>query len=433
MLDVCQQANVPKVDLATETAEPEIDHAAANPAAQKAQFVEGEPAHLVHLSRVALVVVLLYFAARQGLLGKQIQKISVEMVKEKPPRETQGAGKAQGRTAQRNRPKWCRRPKGRGAQSQAPPPAAPPTVAPPAAELPSFDFDGGKAVDSSSDPVQLYKGVLEYALRSKWDRPDNMDDDDYVAEVQVAVDRDGQHQRSGLAERLRQHALGRFGAQAIDAVTSMDRPPPTNFPPHVVIRFDVQQETEPVSSDSNEKNFPQPSQFAERIEHHAAAGPGVRAAGHFHHHHAADDEQPGNDPAVGQTAAQDQRPKPKINRIAVDAKGQTLFERRIGHHPQLKDKLQQLKPTTRILSVVVKGADDVDYQNMINVLDVLQQLDITKVGLATEEVDSAQPVIPLPCLKPQSRVRLEQQVMVNGVHLRNVLVAPGPCPVTVHA
>jgi len=34
--------------------------------------------------------------------------------------------------------------------------------------------------------------------------------------------------------------------------------------------------------------------------------------------------------------------------------------------------------------VVVKGADEVDYQNMINVLDVLQQLDITKVGLATE-------------------------------------------------
>jgi len=26
----------------------------------------------------------------------------------------------------------------------------------------------------------------------------------------------------------------------------------------------------------------------------------------------------------------------------------------------------------------------VDYQNMINVLDVLRQLDITKVGLATE-------------------------------------------------
>jgi biopolymer transport protein ExbD len=34
--------------------------------------------------------------------------------------------------------------------------------------------------------------------------------------------------------------------------------------------------------------------------------------------------------------------------------------------------------------VVVEGSDDVDYQNMIDVLDVLQQLDITKVGLATQ-------------------------------------------------
>ena len=55
----------------------------------------------------------------------------------------------------------------------------------------------------------------------------------------------------------------------------------------------------------------------------------------------------------------------------------------------LKDKLQQLKvdqfnADKTDLSVVVKGADDVDYQNMVNVLDVLQQLDITKIGLATE-------------------------------------------------
>ena len=35
-------------------------------------------------------------------------------------------------------------------------------------------------------------------------------------------------------------------AQAIAAVTNMDRPPPTNFPPRVTIRFDVQEETEPV-------------------------------------------------------------------------------------------------------------------------------------------------------------------------------------------
>jgi biopolymer transport protein ExbD len=48
--------------------------------------------------------------------------------------------------------------------------------------------------------------------------------------------------------------------------------------------------------------------------------------------------------------------------------------------------LQQLKAADPGLSVVVKGADEVDYQFMVNVLDVLRQLDITKVGLATEAV-----------------------------------------------
>jgi biopolymer transport protein ExbD len=49
-----------------------------------------------------------------------------------------------------------------------------------------------------------------------------------------------------------------------------------------------------------------------------------------------------------------------------------------------KNQLQLLKSDNPDLRVVVNGADNVDYQNMINMLDVLQQLDITKVGLATE-------------------------------------------------
>jgi biopolymer transport protein ExbD len=53
--------------------------------------------------------------------------------------------------------------------------------------------------------------------------------------------------------------------------------------------------------------------------------------------------------------------------------------------PQLKDKLEQFQTDDPDLKVVVKGADAVDYQSMVNVLDVLRQLDITKVGLSTEE------------------------------------------------
>ena len=79
-----------------------------------------------------------------------------------------------------------------------------------------------------------------------------------------------------------------------------------------------------------------------------------------------------------------QNEKPKINNIVVDAKGQTFLNDEPVTVAVLKDKLQQLKSGNPDLSVVVKGADDVDYQNMVNVLDVLQQLDITKVGLATE-------------------------------------------------
>jgi biopolymer transport protein ExbD len=79
-----------------------------------------------------------------------------------------------------------------------------------------------------------------------------------------------------------------------------------------------------------------------------------------------------------------QKDKPKINRIVVDEKGQTFLNDQAVTVAQLRGDLQQMKSDNPDLSVVVKGADNVDYQNMINVLDVLQQLDITKVGLATE-------------------------------------------------
>jgi len=120
-------------------------------------------------------------------------------------------------------------------------------VAPPAAELPAFDFDGGKLVQSSSDPVQLYKGLLEYALRSKWNRPADEADDDYVAEVEVAVDRTGQisdpEWKKGSGDTRWDDSV----RQALAATTSMTRPPPTNFPARVTVRFDVQSEaTEPI-------------------------------------------------------------------------------------------------------------------------------------------------------------------------------------------
>jgi biopolymer transport protein ExbD len=77
-------------------------------------------------------------------------------------------------------------------------------------------------------------------------------------------------------------------------------------------------------------------------------------------------------------------PKPKINQIVIDSKGQVFLNDEPVADSALKAKFQALKAADPDPKVVVKGADDVDYQAMIKVLDALQQLEITKIGLATQ-------------------------------------------------
>ncbi len=77
-------------------------------------------------------------------------------------------------------------------------------------------------------------------------------------------------------------------------------------------------------------------------------------------------------------------PKPKIYRIVVDAVGGSQLDGENMAIPALRQKLSELKAADADLRVVVKADDNTDYQNMVNVLDTLQQLDITKVGLATQ-------------------------------------------------
>jgi biopolymer transport protein ExbD len=86
----------------------------------------------------------------------------------------------------------------------------------------------------------------------------------------------------------------------------------------------------------------------------------------------------------GKPPVQDNKPKPKINRIVLNAAGLITLNDEFVTVPQLKTKLAALKTANPDLAVVVKGADEVDYQHMVAVLDTLQTLDITKVGLATE-------------------------------------------------
>ncbi len=197
-----------------------------------------------------IVIALIYFAARQGLLGKQLRKIAVEMVKEKTPEKPKEPDKPKEETPRVEAPKLAAVPKAEPPRevSQAPPPSTvetPPAVAPPPVDVGSFVFDGGKAVETSSDPVQIYKGLVEYSLRSRWNRPDDLDDRSFAAEVEVSVDHSGLISNPVWKKGSGDTRWDNSVRQAIARSKGVSRSPPTNFPPRVVVRFDVV-EAEPI-------------------------------------------------------------------------------------------------------------------------------------------------------------------------------------------
>jgi periplasmic protein TonB len=199
---------------------------------------------------------LVFFAAREGMLGKQLKKIAVTMVpkekppekpKEKPPEkppEKSPEPKAKEEPAKVEAPKVAQAPPAEPRASAAAPPVLAPSVAPPAAAIPGFDFEGGKIVESSSDPRVLYKGFVEYTLRSAWKRPEGVADANYIAEVEVALDPAGRITSSQWKKGSGDTAWDNSVRQVLAQTTSVGRPPPKGFPEKVLVRFDVQVEAD---------------------------------------------------------------------------------------------------------------------------------------------------------------------------------------------
>jgi len=196
-----------------------------------------------------LILGLVYLAAKNGYLGKKIEHaIEVTQEKKKEPEKPKDQPKPKDvpkvdQTPKNTPPKYVEQPK----QETAAVNNAPPAAAPPAADVPAFQFEGGAAVNEETNPVVLYKNYIEYSLRAVWARPENMEDDNWVAEVKVDVDKQG-----GLANPTWLKGSGNAkwddSVKAVfKAVTAIDRRPPTNFPSNVTIRFDVAEQTEPVA------------------------------------------------------------------------------------------------------------------------------------------------------------------------------------------
>src|SRR5262249_36175208 len=132
-----------------------------------------------------------YWAAHEGVLGKKLQELSVGLLpKEKKP-------EAKKEEAKSEEPKKVEQPKVvEQAKAAAPPPkfVPPPPAAtesvapPPPATIGGGEFQFDQASLTSTDPVIHYKQHIETTLRNKWERPTDLDDATFVAEVEVALD-----------------------------------------------------------------------------------------------------------------------------------------------------------------------------------------------------------------------------------------------------
>ncbi len=196
-----------------------------------------------------IVVALFYFAAREGMLGKKLKTIAVTLSKKpkepEKPKEKEPEPKVE--PPKQDLPKTAPIPRAAPpVQAAAAPPAAP-SVAPPAAALPAFNFsDGAKAVETSSNPVTIYKGYVEFTLRSRWARPEMTDDTNFVAEVELAIDPAGAVTAANWQKGSGNNRWDDSVRKVLSLTKNIGRPPPKGFPAKFKVRFDVQTETEEV-------------------------------------------------------------------------------------------------------------------------------------------------------------------------------------------
>ena len=208
---------------------------------------------LISLSIHGLIVlVAFYFAARSGLVGKRLQKLTVQMVKEPAPEKPKEKEKPREEPPKVETPKLAVTPvmtvpkETAHPSSASPGTATAPAVAPPPAEIAGFDFDGGKTVIADSDAISTYKGLVENSLRARWNRPADVDDLLFVAEIDITVNGEGELSNPVWKKGSGNKQWDDSVKAALAATKSLPLAPPKNFPPRVTVRFDVTEDSQSI-------------------------------------------------------------------------------------------------------------------------------------------------------------------------------------------
>lgn len=186
-----------------------------------------------------LALIVLFVAAREGILGKKLKEITVIKVNDKKPEQAKEKPQEPKPEPPKDEPKVAvAAPK---IDVPAPPADAGGAAAPAAVSLPSFDFsDGAHAVATISDANGLYKAGVEYLLRSHWNRPEDLDDAKYVAEVQLTVNPKGDVENYQWVSGSGNQRWDDSVKAVMDETQSIGKAPPKGFPGTFVVRFDVQ-------------------------------------------------------------------------------------------------------------------------------------------------------------------------------------------------
>ena len=78
--------------------------------------------------------------------------------------------------------------------------------------------------------------------------------------------------------------------------------------------------------------------------------------------------------------------KPQTKAITIRDDGQMFLDTYPVTMPELEARLRELKAVNPSLPVVIKGDAKVQYEKVIDVLDLMGRLDITQLGLVTQRL-----------------------------------------------
>lgn len=78
--------------------------------------------------------------------------------------------------------------------------------------------------------------------------------------------------------------------------------------------------------------------------------------------------------------------KPTTKAITITADGTIYLDSFPMTIVELEDRLRQHKAADPNFPVVVRGDETIPYKNVIEVLDILQRLEITQLGLVTQKL-----------------------------------------------